>query len=103
MPLENPSLAYTFSLTNEGNLTLHDLMVSDTATSNVTLEQNGSSIVGDLNNNGLFDPGETWIYTGTHTLTDADIANGLTDMASASGSGPQGQPASATASFPFHA
>jgi uncharacterized repeat protein (TIGR01451 family) len=97
------TLVYTFSFTNDGNLTLHDLMVSDTATSNVTLEHMGGNIVGDANNNGLFDPGETWIYTGTHTLTDADITNGIVDMASASASGPQGQPASATASFTFHA
>jgi uncharacterized repeat protein (TIGR01451 family) len=97
------TLVYTFSLTNSGNVTLHDLMVSDTATSNVTLEHNGADIVGDANMNGLFDPGETWIYSGTHTLTDADITNGIVDMANASASGPQGQPASATASFTFHA
>lgn len=42
---------------------------------------------GDTNTNGFLDPGETWITTATHTLTQADINTGtLTNIAYASGS-----------------
>jgi uncharacterized repeat protein (TIGR01451 family) len=97
------SLVYTFELTNDGNVTLHDPTVGDTATSGVSVEQNGPNIVGDANHNLLFDPGETWTFTGSRTLSADDITNGVADTSTASALGPQNQPASAMATFTFHA
>jgi len=101
-PSPGDSLLYTFSLTNDGNVTLHDPMVSDTATSGVTVEQSGGNIVGDANNNLLFDVGETWTFTGSRTLTATDIANGVPDTANATALGPQSQMANANSSLIFH-
>jgi uncharacterized repeat protein (TIGR01451 family) len=81
---------------------LSDLMVGDTVTSPVMPIQNVSSIVGDLNGNSIFDPGESWIFTATPSLTGGDISGGLTGWATASALGPQDQPAGATASLTFH-
>ena len=103
-PSAGDSLVYTFSLTNDGNVTLHDPSVTDTATGGVTVEQNGPHIVGDANNNLLFDPGETWAFTGTRTLSADDIANGVADTSTATALGPQNQSTNtATATFTFHA
>ena len=102
-PAAGDSLLYTFELTNDGNVTLSNPSVTDTATSVVTLEMSGGNIVGDANNNLMFDPGETWSFTGSRTLSPGDIANGVADTSTASALGPQNQPASAMASFTFHA
>ena len=102
-PAAGDSLVYTFELTNNGNVTLHDPTVGDTATSGVSVEHSGSNIVGDANHNLVFDPGETWTFTGSRTLSADDIANGVADTSTASALGPQGQTPSATASFTFHA
>jgi uncharacterized repeat protein (TIGR01451 family) len=101
-PSAGDSLVYTFSLTNDGNVTLHDPTVSDTATTGVTVAQIGSNIVGDTNNNLLFDVGETWSFTGARTLNADDLANGVPDTATATALGPQNQTASATSSLIFH-
>jgi uncharacterized repeat protein (TIGR01451 family) len=102
-PAAGDALVYTFSLTNDGNVTLHDPTVSDTATGGVAVATSGGNIVGDANNNLLFDPGETWTFTGSRTLSADDVANGVADTSTAAALGPQNQPASATASFTFHA
>jgi uncharacterized repeat protein (TIGR01451 family) len=101
-PAAGDTLNYTFSLTNTGNVTLHDQTVTDTVATGITLEQNGSNIVGDANHNGQFDVGETWKFDGTYTLTAADILSGVSDTATAAALGPQDQIVSATSSFTFH-
>jgi uncharacterized repeat protein (TIGR01451 family) len=101
-PNAGDTLTYTFSLTNNGNVTLHGPTVTDTVATGITLEQSGPNIVGDANHNGQFDVGETWKFDGTYTLTAADITNGVSDMATASALGPQDQMASATSSLFFH-
>jgi uncharacterized repeat protein (TIGR01451 family) len=101
-PAAGDSLVYDFSLTNDGNVTLHAPTVSDTATTGVTVAQSGPNIVGDANNNLLFDVGETWMFTGTRTLSADDVANGVPDTAIATATGLQNQQASATASVVFH-
>jgi uncharacterized repeat protein (TIGR01451 family) len=103
-PAAGDSLVYTFSLTNNGNVTLHNPTVSDTATSGVTAETTGGFIVGDTNHDLLFNPGETWAFTGTRILDATDIANGVADTSTASALGPQNQSTNtATATFNFHA
>jgi uncharacterized repeat protein (TIGR01451 family) len=101
-PAAGDSLVYTFQLANDGNVTLHDPTVSDTATSGVTAETSGGFNVGDVNNNLLFDPGETWSFTGTRTLSADDIAHGVADTSTGSALGPQNQATNtAMASFTF--
>jgi uncharacterized repeat protein (TIGR01451 family) len=101
-PSAGDPLNYAFSVTNDGNLTLHDLAVSGTVAGVATLEQNGPNIVGDTNHNALFDVGETWMFTAIHALTTGDISGGVQDMATATALGPQNQMASAPSSFLFH-
>jgi uncharacterized repeat protein (TIGR01451 family) len=101
-PSDGDTLSYTFSLTNDGNVTLHDPTVTDTATTGVSAALSGPSNVGDANNNLLFDVGETWSFVGTRMLTADDLVSGVPDMATATALGPQDQPASATTSLVFH-
>jgi len=77
-PAAGDSLVYDFSLTNDGNVTLQNPTV---ATAGLTLAQSGPNIVGDANTNLLFDVGETWMFTGTRTLSADDVANGVPDTA----------------------
>jgi len=61
---------YAITVHNDGNMTLTNAVVSDPAVSNLTLAS------GDANSNGKLDVGETWNYTASHTVTQADIDNG---------------------------
>jgi uncharacterized repeat protein (TIGR01451 family) len=84
----NQVIAYPLVATNDGNVTLHDVSISDpklgalTCTQPVTLA-----------------PGASLTCTGNHTVTQADLDAGKYDnTGSVSGTGPQDQPVSATAS-----
>jgi uncharacterized repeat protein (TIGR01451 family) len=68
-----------FSITNTGNVTLNDPTagISD----NPALDPNSLLYVsGDANHNGLLDAGETWVYTASHTVTQADLNAAATDQ-----------------------
>jgi uncharacterized repeat protein (TIGR01451 family) len=70
---------YTVSVTNDGELALSNVVVTDSfeGGSGVTITGPDS---GDDNNNGLLDVGETWIYTYTYEVTQDDIdSNGGDD------------------------
>ncbi|MDD3079626.1 MAG: gliding motility-associated C-terminal domain-containing protein [Paludibacter sp.] len=63
------TVSYNFSVTNTGSVTLSDVSVTD------------SNLSGDITKvtddaNGKLDIGETWSYTGTYTVTQADIDAG---------------------------
>ncbi|TRW95863.1 DUF7507 domain-containing protein, partial [Flavobacterium gawalongense] len=78
-------VTYTFTVTNEGNVSLHDVTVEDLHTdlSAITLQS------GDVNNISILEVGETWIYTATYTVTQTDIDNGnITNQASVKGTAP---------------
>jgi uncharacterized repeat protein (TIGR01451 family) len=81
-------ITYTLVATNDGNVTLHDVSISDpmlgalTCTQPVTLA-----------------PGASLTCTGSHMITQGDLDAGKYDnTATANGTGPAGQPVSATAS-----
>ncbi|HEX8665748.1 MAG TPA: hypothetical protein VF744_17160 [Beijerinckiaceae bacterium] len=59
---------YTIDLTNNGNVTLTGVSVTDAFVSNLTL---ASGDDGD----GVLDVGETWHYTANHTVTQAELDN----------------------------
>ncbi|MFB9212416.1 beta strand repeat-containing protein, partial [Echinicola jeungdonensis] len=68
-------LNYTITLVNEGNQDLTGVTVTDlmpNSGSEVTL----SNPTGDDNSDGIFDVGETWIYTAIYSATQADIDAG---------------------------
>ncbi len=60
---------YTFVVTNEGNVTLTDVTVTD-----AQCDAPGPVYVsGDANNDGELQVDETWTYTCDHTVTQAEI------------------------------
>jgi large repetitive protein len=80
---------YTFTITNDGNVTLSNLLLSDS----LGLELIGPS--GDDDFDGLFDVGEVWTFEGNYGITAADITAGsVHNEATASAEGPQTQPVS---------
>jgi uncharacterized repeat protein (TIGR01451 family) len=60
---------YQIVVQNEGNVDLTNVTVNDTL---VSLPDP----TGDVNNDNILNPGETWIYNAIYTLTSDDVANG---------------------------
>ncbi|MFL5224319.1 MAG: hypothetical protein ACJ8CH_12665 [Microvirga sp.] len=82
---------YTITVTNTGNVTLHDVTVTDPSATLVR----GADVIG--NNDASFDVGEQWSFTGSHAITQDEIdAGNAHNEATAAALGPQGQPASGT-------
>jgi uncharacterized repeat protein (TIGR01451 family) len=82
---------YTLTAVNEGNVTLHGVAIADTMLGALDCTPAQPA---DLA------PGGTLTCTGSHIVTQAEINAGKVDnTASASGAGPQDQPASAAASL----
>ncbi|PRZ19378.1 DUF7507 domain-containing protein, partial [Flavobacterium granuli] len=78
-------VTYTFSVTNKGNVSLHAVAIEDLhdGLSTIALQS------GDLNNVGILDVGETWLFTATYTVTQTDVDNGqITNQASVNGTAP---------------
>jgi uncharacterized repeat protein (TIGR01451 family) len=61
---------YTINIANAGNMTLTSPSVTDPSVSDLTY------VSGDTDGDGKLDVGETWHYTASHTVTQADIDNG---------------------------
>ncbi len=84
------TITYTFTVTNQGNVSLSDITVTD------PLLQAPNPVVdivfqgGDTDNDGELDVTETWIYTATsYTITQDDIDNGeVVNQATATGTAP---------------
>ncbi|MDN3205969.1 DUF7507 domain-containing protein, partial [Algoriphagus sediminis] len=73
-------LDYEIVLTNTGNVTIENAQVADPQIPNLTLTS------GDTSNPGNLDAGEAWTYTGSHTVTQADIdAGSYSNTAEATG------------------
>ncbi|MBD2158600.1 DUF11 domain-containing protein [Leptolyngbya sp. FACHB-16] len=64
-------ITYTISLQNTGNQTLTGVTVTDPSVNNLS---RGQDSTGD--NDNLLEVGETWSYTATHTVTQAEIDAG---------------------------
>ena len=84
---------YTFTVTNTGNVPLSNVTVTD------PLIDGGAPIAGpdsgDANNDGILDLTETWIYTASLAITEANITDGfVTNQATATGDDPDGDPTS---------
>ena len=82
---------YTFSVTNDGNVSLHGAEVSDTVLGGPLTGPDS----GDTLNPGVLDVGETWVYHADYAITQTDIDTGnVHNTATATATGPQNQPAS---------
>ena len=86
------TIQFTFSVTNPGEVPIANVVVNDPPTgSDQSLERCNAPpqfTGGDTNANGLLDPAdaETWVYTCTHTITQAEVdAAVVTNTATASG------------------
>ena len=67
---------YTINVSNPGNMTLTDVDVSDPSVGDLAAVESGGFNVGDLDQDGKLDLTETWQYTASYTVTQADIDNG---------------------------
>ncbi len=65
-------LHYTITITNEGNVSIGNIVVTDPGADAGSITFTG----GDTDSDNRLDPDETWTYTATHTATLADIDAG---------------------------
>ncbi len=73
---------YTLSLTNVGNVTLTNPVIADPLVA-ASMDKDGNGLInagdivsGDTNDDGIFDLGETWVFTGQYQVTQADLDAG---------------------------
>ena len=91
-------IIYSIAVTNTGVTAINNLVVNDPMLSNVPL-LNPTKTNGNTDN--ILDLGEVWTYTGTYTVTQADIDNQgnaypvgtLTNVVNVTGSKPDGSSA----------
>jgi gliding motility-associated-like protein/uncharacterized repeat protein (TIGR01451 family) len=62
-------LHYTITLTNDGNVSIGNIIVTDPGADANSIRFAG----GDADHDNRLDPDETWRYTATHTVTLADL------------------------------
>ena len=63
-------LTYAITVTNTGNTDLTNVVLSDDLAGAATLDS------GDTNTNSILETTETWVYSATYTVTQADINAG---------------------------
>ena len=66
-------ISYTIDVANDGNMTLTGLVVSDPSVDDLAEVESGGFNTGDTDMDGVFDVGEMWHFTASHTVTQADI------------------------------
>ncbi|MFV8226837.1 beta strand repeat-containing protein, partial [Christiangramia aquimixticola] len=66
-------IEYKLEVTNNGNTTIDNVVVTDFNADNVTY------LSGDANLDGLLNVGETWTYKADHTVTSSDFSQGYVE------------------------
>ncbi len=67
-------IKYTITAENTGNITLTNAILNDPLVANLDNDADDDGVIdGDTNENGLLDVEETWTWTGSYTVTQADI------------------------------
>jgi uncharacterized repeat protein (TIGR01451 family) len=77
------TIHYTFEVSNTGNVPLSIISVVDDICE-PSASINGYANEGDINQNGILDPGETWVYTASYVVNIED-PNPLVNTATARG------------------
>ena len=91
-------ISYTIDAANNGNVSLTNPAVSDAGVNNLAAVTSGGFNTGDANHDGKLSVGETWHYTASHTVTQADLDAGGSIAITASISTDQGASANDGAS-----
>ena len=61
------TISYVITLTNDGNVSLTNPVVTDPSVSNLAAVTSGGFNTGDTDHDGKIDVGETWQYSASHT------------------------------------
>ncbi len=98
----NETIAYSIAVTNDGNMTLTNPVVTDAFVSNLeALDLNNDTFNdGDLNSDGQINVGETWQYVADHVVTAAEATAGGSINNTASVTTDEGASDSDSASVP---
>ena len=80
-------ITYTMLVTNAGNAAIANVDVDDPFLSNEAPVLSGGFNAGDTDGDNLLDVGETWQYTGSHQVTQAELNSGndIVNTATATG------------------
>ena len=83
------TINYTLAVTNQGNAAIANVVVDDPFTTNEAPVLSGTFNVGDTDQDNLLDVGETWQYTASHTVTQAELDAGtnIVNTATVTGTG----------------
>ena len=83
------TISYTLAVTNQGNAAIAGVVVSDPFTTNEAPVLVGGFNAGDTDQDNLLDVGETWQYTASHTVTQAELDAGtaIVNTATVTGTG----------------
>ena len=83
------TISYTLAVTNQGNAAIANVVVDDPFTTNEAPVLTGAFNVGDTDQDGLLDVGETWTYTASHQVTQAELDAGtpIVNTATVTGDG----------------
>ena len=92
------TISYTLAVTNPGNAAIANVVVDDPFTTNEAPVLDGTFNTGDTDQDNLLDVGETWQYTASHTVTQAELDAGTTIVNTATVTGTGATPDSDDAS-----
>jgi uncharacterized repeat protein (TIGR01451 family) len=69
-------ISYAITVNNDGNVTLTSPVVTDPSVSDLAPVLSGGFNAGDTDHDGKIDIGETWQYSASHTVTQAEFDAG---------------------------
>ena len=76
--LASDDINYTLAVTNQGNAAIAGVVVDDPFTTNEAPVLIGGFNAGDTDQDNLLDVSETWQYTASHQVTQAELDAGTT-------------------------
>ena len=83
---------YTLAVTNTGNAAIANVVVDDPFTTNEAPVLSGGFNAGDTDQDNLLDVGETWQYTASHQVTQAELDAGTNHRQHGDGDRHRGDP-----------
>ena len=98
--LTGETISYTLAVTNQGNAAIAGVVVNDPFTTNEAPVLIGAFNVGDTDQDNLLDVTETWQYTASHQVTQAELDAGTAIVNTATVTGTGATPDDDDASVP---